>query len=572
MRVKGYKKSMGLLFLLLITILSSCSKKPASLDTLNTVSKTGTDLQAGTDLDPQTGEDLQAGTDLKTQTDLDSQATGEDLQTQTDPQKQTVKDDKEEQTQGKKEEGEAMEKAIHVTINPEVKYQTIESFGTSGCWWSQYVGGWSNEYQKTGRPVREEIAMLLFDKEYGIGLTNYRYNLGAGSKESGNGIYWDIHRKASSFETAPFTYDWNRDANAVWFLKEAVKLGVEEVVFFCNSPLERLTINKTAQMTKGEKSNLAPENYSEFAKYVFDVTEHFVKEGIPVRYVSPINEPQWEWIEGQEGCHYEPGKIAGVYRAFLEELEARPDLKEVELSGPESGEWKGDAVAYTSAILNDSVLSSHFKTIDNHSYWSDRASKEAYKRFMDAKFPDIKLRMSEWCEMVNGSDTTMDSAFHLAQVLAEDLTILNVVSWQNWVAVAPGGYRDGLIYVNEEKKTLNPIKRLWGYGNYSKFIRPGYIRIDAKLPKEEEVLMPVAFLGKTAEKEELVVVFINEKKEKKELLLDILGQLSYTDINIYQTSKEFNLECVKTEQLELGQNIYVELAEESITTFVLSKK
>ena len=29
--------------------------------------------------------------------------------------------------------------------------------------------------------------------------------------------------------------------------------------------------------------------------------------------------------------------------------------------------------------------------------------------------PDVKIRMSEWCEMVNGTDLTMDSAIHLAQ-------------------------------------------------------------------------------------------------------------------------------------------------------------
>ena len=52
--------------------------------------------------------------------------------------------------------------------------------------------------------------------------------------------------------------------------------------------------------------------------------------------------------------------------------------------------------------------------------------------------------------MVNGSDVTMDSAIHLAQEIAEDLRILSVVSWQNWVAVAPGGYRDGLIYIDEK--------------------------------------------------------------------------------------------------------------------------
>lgn len=462
-----------------------------------------------------------------------------------------------------------MEDVTTLKLDSSVRYQTIESFGTSGCWWSQYVGGWDNEYKDTGRTVREEIAKLLFDKEYGIGLTCYRYNVGAGSV-NGKGEYWDFHRRAQSFETAPFTYDWSKDENAVWFLKEAVRLGAEEVVLFCNSPLERLTVNGMAQMTKGQKQNILPENYDDFARYVVDVAEHFTSEGIPVRYISPINEPQWEWAGGQEGCHYEPSKIAGVYRAFLKELQSRETMKDVMLSGPESGEWGGQTSDYVSALLNDSVLGTYFDTIDNHSYWSDTASKLAFRNWMDAHYPDIKLRMSEWCEMVNGSDVTMDSAFHLAEILSEDLSVLDVVSWQNWVGVAPGGYRDGLIYVNEQQKKLNPLKRLWGYGNYSRFIRPGYQRIDISGADESmKKLKPVAFLGINEKgKEELVLVVINEAEEQK-LSLDIVGNIDYNFINVYETSAANDLACITSLEYRDGDTITV--AGQSITTIILSK-
>lgn len=464
----------------------------------------------------------------------------------------------------------ADEAFINVKLDTLLTYQVIESFGTSSAWWSQYAGGWDNQYKETGRSVRDEIAMLLFDKDYGIGLTCYRYNLGAGSKESGKGNYWNEYRRASSFETNPLIYNWNRDANAVWFLKKATELGVEEVVLFCNSPLERITINMMAQMTKGTKENILSENYDEFARYVCDVAEHFISEGIPVKFLSPINEPQWEWHDGQEGCHYEPVKITGLYKAFLSEMELRPLLSGVELSGPESGEWGGDAILYTSALLNDSILSEHFTTIDNHSYWTDSSAKKAFRRWMDANHPDIKLRTSEWCEMVNGSDVTMDSAFSLAKVLAEDLTLLNVVSWQNWVAAAPGGYRDGLIYINQEKKTLNPLKRLWGYGNYTRYIRPGYIRIDASTDKEYAELMPVAFTGiNEAGNEELVLVLINKNNSKKQVKLEFPNNLLYNYVAVYETSPDKSLECIYEGSYTSG---LIELNSESITTIILSKK
>ena len=236
-------------------------------------------------------------------------------------------------------EEEKMAQYKKIKVDTEKTYQTMESFGTSGAWWSQYVGGFTKEVDDSGRSSREAIAELLFDKEKGIGLTCYRFNLGAGSADSKKGKFSDVHRRAQSFETAPGEYDFSKDANAVWFLKKAVELGVEEVVLFCNSPLERLTDNGLAHMTEGgSRVNIQPEKYGEFAVYCMDMAEYFIGEGIPVKFISPINEPQWDWYNGQEGCHYEPDQIAGVYLAFLDELEKRPALEGVKLSGAASGE------------------------------------------------------------------------------------------------------------------------------------------------------------------------------------------------------------------------------------------
>ena len=189
-------------------------------------------------------------------------------------------------------------KKLSLVIDTDKTYQIIESFGASGAWWSQDVGGWAN---------REQIAELLFDRHKGIGLTNYRYNIGAGST-SGNSRIDDRWRQGESFEISPFEYDWSKDSNAVWFLNKAVELGVEEVTLFCNSPLERLTISGMAHGAEEGVSNLTPENYDDFARYVLDVAEHFVSEGVPVKFISPINEPQWGWAGGQEGGHYDDRK------------------------------------------------------------------------------------------------------------------------------------------------------------------------------------------------------------------------------------------------------------------------
>ena len=453
-----------------------------------------------------------------------------------------------------------------LTIDESTTYQTLESFGTSGAWWSQYVGLWDDKYQNTMRTNRQRIATLLYDQKYGIGLTGYRYNLGAGSADSGLGNYWDPNRRAQSFEVAPGEYDWSKDEGAQWFLKEVTRLGAEEITLFFNSPLERLTISGTAQVTKGMNKNIEPENYAEWATYACDVTEYFLSQGVPVKFLSPINEPQWAWDDGQEGCHYEPNQIAGVYIAFLEEMQKRPALAGVELSGPESGEWGGQTIQYVSAILGNQKLSEHFKAIDNHSYWSNTQSKISFKNWMKVQYPDVKIRMSEWCEMVNGTDLTMDSAIHLAQCVQEDLTVLDAVAWCTWVGVSPGGYRDGLIHATENgtgEKSIVPLKRLWAYGNYTRFIRPGFVRVDTQGAKDAQA---VAFKGERDGKQQLVIVLINGQFASQHI--ELAGDFSaYSKMEIHETSTARDLARTYTGAVKTD----VTLPMQSVITIVLSE-
>ena len=160
-----------------------------------------------------------------------------------------------------------------VKIDETRSYQTWESFGASGAWWAQYVGGWDKENKYSEVTPREDIARLLFDRDNGIGLSSFRYNLGAGSADSGKGNYSDPHRRAQCFETAPGEYDWSKDANAVWFIKRATEIanGDIDIILFCNSPLERLTKSGKAQSVAKSTTNIEPSNYAAFADYCFDV-------------------------------------------------------------------------------------------------------------------------------------------------------------------------------------------------------------------------------------------------------------------------------------------------------------
>lgn len=407
-------------------------------------------------------------------------------------------------------------------INRNQQYQTFERFGASGAWWAQIVGGWDHMDPQTGKTVRDRISELLFNKESGIGLGLYRYNLGGGSKQSGRGKFDNPARRAESFDAAHGAYDWSRDANAVYMMKQAVRDGAEEVIFFVNSPPERLTKNHKAHSDRAGRENLSKKNYAAFAKYCLDVTSHFISEGVPVTHLSPVNEPLWVWTGGQEGCHYRPRSVRRVFEVFADALNARPALQKIKLSGAENGDIRWFNKSYTRQLLRSKKVRNYLDGVDVHSYClpaplrflNNRAAYlRRYRNWMDRRYPGVPVKMSEWTHMQGGRDKGMDSALAMANVMYEDISILNVTSWQHWIAVSEVEYCDGLIYINLEDRTFEPTKRLYAKGNFSKFIKPGAIRVHVECGDAR--LNALAFQSGT----ETVLIVINPTHETIEISL-----------------------------------------------------
>ncbi len=441
---------------------------------------------------------------------------------------------------------------IKVDINK--KYQTFDGIGASGAWWAQLVGGWSHTDPISGMPVRDRIAQLLYSKEDGIGMSIYRYNIGGGSKHSGKGEYSQPLRATECFEVAPEKYDWSRDANAVYMMKKSVEYGADEVILFVNSPIERFTKNGLAHNKKHQlfHENISKKNYKSFAKYCLDVTEHFCEEGLPVKYLSPVNEPIWVWNGGQEGCFYRPGSVRKVFRVFAEELEKRPVLNSIKLSGAESGDLRWFNKSYTRQLLKDKKVRNYLDAVDVHSYClpipisvnipflNNRLGfVKRYRKWMDRKHPDVPIRMSEWTHMQGGRDYGMDSAIVTATVMHEDFTLLNATSWQHWIAVSEVDYCDGLIYINIPEKTFEITKRYYVTGNYTKYVERGAKRIEAHSDDNEILLTAFEKTGK------VTLIAVNKSQSEKTIDVPtekkILVSVTDKDSNLKETESETNI-------------------------------
>lgn len=451
---------------------------------------------------------------------------------------------------------------IVLKLKPSKVRQEIDGFGASGAWWAQIVGGWE-------KSKRREIVELLFGKE-GIGLSIYRYNVGAGSGEE----IGDPWRRAETFETAKGKYDWDRDKNAMRILRVACAAGVKNVILFANSPPRRMTKSGYAFAGQSsDKSNLREDMYAEFARYLADITEHFILvEKIPVKGISPINEPQWDWDgNNQEGCHYSAEEVVRLVEIMLREVERRGLLVEVE--APENGSWErvvesaGEdwtrSPVYLERLLGNGYVREHMHSYALHSYWANLERKKAFAKYFFAKYPGKKLQMTEWCEMKGGRDYGMDSALRLTQEIIDDLVWGGVSSWQYWIAVSRYNFRDGLIYVNERGREIVPIKRLWAMGNFSRFLRPGYRRFEVE--HDSTVLRAVGC--KSPDGGSLVVVVMNPGTKSKEVELHFSKTAGVNIFDAYETSKANDLKIVSRGVKNKRYNFPAE----SVTTLVIKE-
>lgn len=444
------------------------------------------------------------------------------------------------------------------------EYQRFEGIGASGAWWAQLVGDWGNIDPESGLAVRDRISQLLYSKTEGIGMRTYRYNIGGGSADSGRGEYSDPARRAASFEDGNGGLDFSKDTNAVYMMRRAALDGADEIILFVNSPPESLTKNGKAHLNKNQifRTNLAPENYGRFADYILDVTEHFVSEGLPIKYLSPINEPMWIWNGGQEGCHYSPRQAGKVMLCVAKKLVQRKALENVKLSGVENGDIRWFNKSYTRHLLKHPEVLEVIDSVDLHSYClpqkflpsfaNDRLGfVRRFRKWMDKKYPSVPVRMSEWCHMCGGKNTGMDSALETARVMCEDIGVLNVTSWQHWIACSLYDYCDGLIYLDTENRSFELTKRYFVTGNFSKYIPFGAVRIEAASDDPS-----VTVLGFNKDGAEYFVI-VNFSKEEKKISFEKAALFAVTDKDndLYEYVADANEEATITP--------------ESVTTVVL---
>jgi len=495
----------------------------------------------------------------------------------------------------------AIQAQTTVTIDPSVTYQTIQGFGASDAWNFQYIG-------KYWTSLRSTIARYLFDSTFytsgtvkGIGLSRWRFNIGAGSAEQGDSSNIEAEeRRVECFLNADGTYDWTKQAGQQWFLNQAKAYGVNQLVAFVNSPPRFYTKSGRANSDNTNaygSTNLKDGYYDEFATFLATVLKHFSDNGTPFAQLSPVNEPQYQWDEGQEGCPWKNTEIKQLVavlnpaivdsglntKLLLAEASNFNDMHQSNGNADKCDQiWKffnasrAEYIGGYSQVMNG---------LCGHSYWTDgsdatiRSVREAvYQECVDQG--GIELYQTEYSLLSTDYDDYLINAIFLGKIIYADLAIANVSIWDYWTAAERERYSQknrfflirliptgGDYAVLTTGGTIQLSKNFWALGNYSLFIRPGYKRIKTTGADNLAGLMGSAFIAPDTSR--MVLVYVNWSTSAdtiSQVFTNLPEGKSVKNIISYVTDVSYNL--TKKDTIYAGSTY--RLSARSITTMVVN--
>ncbi len=356
-----------------------------------------------------------------------------------------------------------------VTINAAKQYQRIAGFGVSEGF------GQARALMNMPASVQKQVLSLLYSPTSGAGLTILRNEISADRR-------FTIEPKAPSSPTAEPSYltlaEVDQDQGQLWFAKQ-IKSDYGASVFADAWSAPAFMKTNDSAIHGGTVCGVPGTSCKTgdwrraYANYLVQYAKDYAAAGVPLSYVGPLNEGNLS--VPQDSMIMSPAQTANLMQALGATL-ARSGLStRAECCATESWDY---AQEYAAAIQTDKAANTATALFTSHGYFAA---------------PNSPLRgwskpvwETEWAPFDTGpfdpawDDGSQLSGFTWAQNIYTGLTAANLGAFlylwgANTSTTTVTGPNTGLIEV--KGNTVATSGRLWAFASYSRFIRPGAVRI-----------------------------------------------------------------------------------------------
>ncbi|MCA0364438.1 MAG: cellulose-binding protein [Bacteroidetes bacterium] len=396
-------------------------------------------------------------------------------------------------------------KPFIVKILPETTYQTIAGFGGANRMWGTM----------SLKPAEALKAFGTEDNQ--LGLSIFRVRISSNKAE------------------------WNNIIEAV---KEANQKGVT-VLASPWSPPANLKDNKS-----DVAGHLLPENYKAFKDYINEFIKFMAQNGAKIDVVSIQNEPDVKVI--YESCDWTADEMI----AFLN---APGKIEGAKVAAPESFNFNP---AFTNALLNNQEVASKFDIVAGHIYGSGLGE------FPLAVNQKKEVWMTEYLMNLNTGNAGAAKWNTYSETVkwAESLKMLESVHdamKNNWNAYVWWYLQRYYSFIGDgEENTVfgEVLKRGYAFSHFSRFIRPGFVRIGAETTEYNTLRIS------SYKKDNQIIIVVINSGDIAYKRFQING-LNIKEAFAYTTDEKTSM---KKTNLSVTEGLAeMDITSRSVTTFVL---
>jgi glucuronoarabinoxylan endo-1,4-beta-xylanase len=291
--------------------------------------------------------------------------------------------------------------------------------------------------------------------------------------------------------------------------------------------------------TVGNGGHLLPSHYQDYADLLSRYVQNMQARGITIHAVSIANEPNFT-------ASYESSRwTAAEFAAFLPVLAdtfARDGVT-AEIVLPEETSWNFELA---NNIFRDPNLAADVGIVAGHNYGGT-----------PAPVPQAQGK-GLWETEVSPTeafDPSIGSALRWAKNIHDFMTVAHTDAWHYWWIKSAGNDDAGLLGPNWQL-----TKRFWAVGNYSKFVRPGWVDIGAT---NDGGVLVSAFKDPASGR--FAIVAVNQGNAVTETF-NLQGVVARA-VTPWVTSADLDLAPQSRIKVR-GSNFTADLPAQSVTTFV----
>ena len=446
-----------------------------------------------------------------------------------------------------------------VSVDTSTRYQTLEGWGSSLCWWAAQVGNWDE------KKVDEIVDLLTSPAKLNMNI--FRYNIGGGDDPS----HLDGHMlkgkgkraEMEGFKASPSApYNWNADKGQRTLLLK-IKEKRPDAVFeaFSNSAPYWMTYSGCAAGNEDpRKDNLKPEYYEAFCDYLLDVCKHYKDEyDIDFKTLEPFNEPisaYWNALGSQEGCHFDPETQMTIIRMLYPKLKASGLNTVISASDETSLEH----FLITQKKNRDAgEIWDKLGHLHTHTYTGTNEQRREVRELVSRSGKPF------WqSETGPSGGSGLESNLLLTQKLFDDMRYMRPQAWLDWQIMEEWNNEWCVLRGNFKTQEYNIIKNFYVRMQITRFFKQGctFVRTDC-----DQSLAAISPDGK-----QLVLALLNTTDGSRSFNVNLEGmEKKMKKIEVWRTSA--SEDCMRTVLLRTTDKVLnYNSPAMSLTTFVVTMK